>query len=335
MSADPILSRIFAHFDGTHSAQLPSETGRIGVHFVSQREESKVFTAGTTHEYILEHLQKNPSVLTIIDYYSEENLAGKVTSMKNVQEAARVILSTLKEPLSEDTRYFYQLMALVYRMYFNHLKATEQATEIEKYGLTSDLIKEMKESLKIEDPHQKYAKLNLLLPDLKGLHDIEQEQNEIEVKFHRWNYRLNQEKHAHERRTVNEAQLVYDFFFQYKFILGLAAVVGITNSYLFRAERFTFKTALAIAGWTVYSSSLVWIGLNLVGMVIKKMVRVTSPVFRYYIPAPKPPLHPLSKSMSDFIEENLPKCYQARLPQLIPKWQEAVLVRYFSSKQAV
>jgi hypothetical protein len=334
MSTDPVMSRTFTSFNSQYPTTPHSETDRAGVSWVRRQEESEFLAKGKTHEYIVEYLRTNPSVLAMIDYYSDENLAARVTSIKNVHEAAGVILSKLQLPLSEDTGYFYQLMAYVYRTHFNQLEAVEQAAEIEKYELVSVLIKGMNEILKIDDPHQKYEKLNLLLSELKGLYDVEIEKLEIAVKFSDWKMELTREKQAHERHTVEDFQLVYDFFYHYKFILGLAAIVLITNLYLLRAEKFTFKTARAIVGWTVYSSGLAWIGLNLVGIVVKKVVRAASPIFRYYTPAPKPRFHPLSKSMNEFIEKKLPKCYQAQLPQLIAKWQEAVWANYFCKSES-
>lgn len=335
MSADPVMSRIFTYFDRQHPTTPHGKTGRIGVSWVSRQEESKVLPVGKTHEYILEYLRTNPSVLAMIDYYSDEKLAAKVTSIKNVHEAAGVILSKLNVPLSEDSQHFYQLMALVYRMHFNHVKAAEQASEIEKYDLVSDLIKGMNDILKIEDPHQKYEKLMILVPELKNLHAVGEEQSNIDSRFGKLALELQGEKHAHEMWKVKDAQVVYDFLYDYKIVLGLIAVVFVTNLYLFRSEQLTFKNRAKIAGWTVYSSGLAWIGLNLLGMVIKKMVRITTRVFRYYIPAQKPPLHPLSKSMDQFIKAKLPKCYQAQLPQLIVKWQEAVLAKYFKLESSL
>lgn len=329
MSADPVMSQIFTYFDRQNPTTPHGETGRMGVSWVSRQEESQSLAVGKTHEYILEYLRTNPSVLAMIDYYSDEKLAAKVTSIKNVHEAAGIILSKLNVPLSDDNRYFYQLMDLVYRMHFNRLRAPEQAIEIEKYDLVSDLIERMKDSLKIEDPHQKHESLKLLLSELKNLHPAGVEQLAIDEQFNKWAFELQTKKHQQEMEIVKDSHFVYDFFYDYKIILGLIAVVFVTNLYLFRSETLTFKNRAKIAGWTVYSSGLAWIGLNLLGMVVKKMVNITAGVFRYYIPAPKPPLHPLSKSMNQFIEEKLPKCYQVQLPQLIAKWQEAVWAKYF------
>jgi hypothetical protein len=332
MTADPVMSRIFTYFDEQHSAKPPGDIGRVGVSWVRRQEESKELSEGKTHEYILEHLRTNPSVLAMIDFYSDENLAARVTSLKNVHEAAGVILSKLNVPL--DNQYFFQLLALVYGMHFNRLKADEQEAEIKKYDLVSGLIKKMNDLLEMEDPHQKHESLKLSLSELKNLHPAGVEQLAIDRQFNKWVSGLQQKKHEQEMEIVKDSQFVYDFFYDGQIIFGLFVVAFATNLYLFRSEMLTFKNRVKIAGWTVYSSGLAWCGLCILGMVVKKMVRIMTPVFRHYVPAPKPPLHPLSVSMNQFIKAKLPKCYQAQLPQLTAKWKDAVLAKYFKPESS-
>jgi hypothetical protein len=331
MSTETNFRSIFSAFDQKHSAQPPSPTDCSGVSWVRDLEEKGTLPVGKTHEFILEQLKKNPSVVALLDFYSREDLAAKVTTFKNVDITAQAILLTLKLPILSNEAYFSQLMGQVYTEHFASLKTDQQETEINNYGVVSGLLRGMKEALNIEDPHAKFGKLKEMLPELKTLHGQE-DHHAIESQSHKWEYTLQKEKHAAELKPHQEVNLFYDSFFHSKFILGIVSVIFVSNLYLFRSEQFNFKIVGAVLGWTVYSSVLAWLAVSILRLGIRKIAHVTTGVFRYVIPALKPSLHPLSTAMNQFITAELPRCYESVLPQLIDKWQETVLAQYFPSK---
>lgn len=333
MSTEVNFRSIFSAFDQKHSAQPPSPTDCSGVSWVRDLEEKGVLPVGKTHEFILEQLKKNPSVVALLDFYSRDDLAAKVTTFKNVDITAQAILLTLKLPILSNEAYFSQLMGQVYTEHFVSLKPDQQETEINKYGVISDLLRRMKEALNIEDPHAKFGKLKEMLPELKPLHGQE-DHHAIESQSYKWEFTLQKEKHAAELKPEQEALVFYDSFFHSKFILGIVSVVFVSNLYLFRSEKFNFKMVGAFLGWTAYSSVLAWLGISILSLSVRKVAHITTRIFRYFIPAPKPSLPPLSTAMNQFITAELPRCYESVLPQLIDKWQEAVLAQYFPSKPA-